>query len=399
MDENYRRIIRSTISSHFMETDRERNSEGRVYRPDFISGKGRGLIVLLHGAPGVGKTATAEAVALEYQKPLFPITCGDLGITPEGRDRTDIERNAMVSVFLRILEYYSGILFLTTNRPVLSHLSRFDTLAILKSNLASLSDCYKPPNGEPAKAGHILIDQDESEEYIRNAVQIAKCLASFESPNGPAKLKAHHFNTVNLTMTEFDRYLEDARGVSDQKFARREGVRSDLRVMIVLAKLLVIGVGGFLIGLPRCDSHRQPSIPDLKVRHQSISMQQDKDLQASHIPVQDTLQWWHRQAIVIFNEPNKPLTNQLTTQPIPWIAEMALSYTHPIPTLLPSTSLHEWSTQQAWKTPRLGSIWHRKKDITATVHNQSLGLLHSLAIVHSSGNKAKLDPLGHRTCR
>ncbi|XHG04116.1 hypothetical protein AWENTII_007396 [Aspergillus wentii] len=178
MDENYRRIIRSTISSHFMETDRERNSEGRVYRPDFISGKGRGLIVLLHGAPGVGKTATAEAVALEYQKPLFPITCGDLGITPEGRDRTDIERNAMVSVFLRILEYYSGILFLTTNRvgaldeafrsrPVLSHLSRFDTLAILKSNLASLSDCYKPPNGEPAKAGHILIDQDESEEYVR----------------------------------------------------------------------------------------------------------------------------------------------------------------------------------------------------------------------------------------
>ncbi len=33
--------------------------------------------------PGVGKTATAEAVAQANGKPLFPITCGDLGLTPE----------------------------------------------------------------------------------------------------------------------------------------------------------------------------------------------------------------------------------------------------------------------------------------------------------------------------
>ena len=39
--------------------------------------------MLLHGAPGVGKTATAEAVSYTYHKPLFPITCGDLGIDPQ----------------------------------------------------------------------------------------------------------------------------------------------------------------------------------------------------------------------------------------------------------------------------------------------------------------------------
>lgn len=50
---------------------------------DFIKGKGKGLVILLHGAPGVGKTATAEAVALLYKRPLFLITCGDLGTTPE----------------------------------------------------------------------------------------------------------------------------------------------------------------------------------------------------------------------------------------------------------------------------------------------------------------------------
>ncbi|KAJ5701520.1 P-loop containing nucleoside triphosphate hydrolase protein [Penicillium malachiteum] len=29
---------------------------------------------------------------------------------------SDLKRNALVSVFLRVLDYYSGILFLTTNR-------------------------------------------------------------------------------------------------------------------------------------------------------------------------------------------------------------------------------------------------------------------------------------------
>ena len=34
----------------------------------------------------------------------------------EARSKTDLKRNAIVSVFLRLLEFYPGILFLTTNR-------------------------------------------------------------------------------------------------------------------------------------------------------------------------------------------------------------------------------------------------------------------------------------------
>lgn len=42
------------------------------------------LAFLLHGGvPGVGKTATAKAVAQENKRPLFSITCGDLGIEAE----------------------------------------------------------------------------------------------------------------------------------------------------------------------------------------------------------------------------------------------------------------------------------------------------------------------------
>jgi hypothetical protein len=127
MKNEHRTIIRSTVTSHFLTREREKNNITSVYNPDIIKGKGRGVVILLHGAPGVGKTATAEAVALENKKPLFPITCGDLGTSAEDvertlkdifryahmwdcillldeadvfltqRDRTDVERNALVS--------------------------------------------------------------------------------------------------------------------------------------------------------------------------------------------------------------------------------------------------------------------------------------------------------------
>ncbi|KAK7964340.1 hypothetical protein PG988_011314 [Apiospora saccharicola] len=113
---------------------------------DLVRGKGSGLILLLHGAPGVGKTSTAECVADNTKRPLFPVTCGDIGETATEvennlqhhfelahkwgcvllldeadvflakRTRNDLRRNAVTSVFLRSLEYYAGILFLTTNR-------------------------------------------------------------------------------------------------------------------------------------------------------------------------------------------------------------------------------------------------------------------------------------------
>ncbi|KAK8123929.1 hypothetical protein PG999_003847 [Apiospora kogelbergensis] len=113
---------------------------------DIISGKGNGLIMLLHGGPGTGKTLTAESVAEIAERPLYPVTCGDIGTEPnavekylesvltlgkiwgcvvlldeadvflEQRSLDDLHRNALVSVFLRVLEYYEGILVLTSNR-------------------------------------------------------------------------------------------------------------------------------------------------------------------------------------------------------------------------------------------------------------------------------------------
>ncbi|KAF2145589.1 uncharacterized protein K452DRAFT_243751 [Aplosporella prunicola CBS 121167] len=113
---------------------------------DVIQGKGKGIIMLLSGPPGVGKTLTAESVAEVMKVPLYTMSAGDLGTMPSGveaalsnilemstkwnaillldeadvfleaRSTHDLERNKLVSIFLRLLEYYEGILFLTTNR-------------------------------------------------------------------------------------------------------------------------------------------------------------------------------------------------------------------------------------------------------------------------------------------
>ena len=113
---------------------------------DVVAGKGQGLIVLLHGGPGTGKTFTVASVAEIAENPLYRVTCGDLGTDPtqvekylesvlylgkiwncvvllneadvylEERSMESLARNALVSVFLRVLECYEGILILTTNR-------------------------------------------------------------------------------------------------------------------------------------------------------------------------------------------------------------------------------------------------------------------------------------------
>ncbi|KAF5666353.1 AAA family ATPase [Fusarium heterosporum] len=113
---------------------------------DVIQGKGKGLVTVLHGPPGTGKTLTAEGIGELLQCPLYMASAGELGtdsrflevelqkildichawgaillldeadVFLEKRNMHEIHRNALVSIFLRQLEYFQGILFLTTNR-------------------------------------------------------------------------------------------------------------------------------------------------------------------------------------------------------------------------------------------------------------------------------------------
>jgi hypothetical protein len=84
IDPDNKRMVKSLVTAHFQKRELQRIRPGiGSISQDLIRGKGSGLFILLHGVPGVGKTATAEAVAQANDKPLFAITCGDLGFTPK----------------------------------------------------------------------------------------------------------------------------------------------------------------------------------------------------------------------------------------------------------------------------------------------------------------------------
>jgi hypothetical protein len=82
LPDGYKRMLKAAVESHLrkqeIETTLEQKTTGHIKTQDFITGKGRGLCIMLHGQPGVGKTATSEAVAQLTKRPLFPISCGAL---------------------------------------------------------------------------------------------------------------------------------------------------------------------------------------------------------------------------------------------------------------------------------------------------------------------------------
>ncbi len=115
---------------------------------DIIRGKARGVIILCSGKPGTGKTLTAEVYSEVAKRPLYMVQCSQLGTDEEELEKrlstvldrstrwgaillideadvyihergNDIQQNAIVGVFLRLLEYYNGILFMNTNRETI----------------------------------------------------------------------------------------------------------------------------------------------------------------------------------------------------------------------------------------------------------------------------------------
>ena len=120
-------------------------AEMDVLMDDIVEGKSGGTTVLCAGPAGVGKTLTAEVYAEIIGRPLYRVHSGQLGLNVTQMEQElketltraqrwgavmlideadvyikrrddNIAANAVVGVFLRVLEYFNGLLFLTTNR-------------------------------------------------------------------------------------------------------------------------------------------------------------------------------------------------------------------------------------------------------------------------------------------
>lgn len=116
-------IVRSLVDEHFEKKrleERMTSGEKGLMTQDLIGGKGKGLTILLHGVPGVGKTATAEAVALESRRPLFSLNPGDIGSTAD-----DVSKN--LRHYFRLANKWNCVLLLDEADAFLSQRSAFDT--------------------------------------------------------------------------------------------------------------------------------------------------------------------------------------------------------------------------------------------------------------------------------
>lgn len=183
---------------------------------DIVENKSGGCIILLKGKPGTGKTLTAETAAEAVKKPLYIVSSGELGTTPpvieeqlnniillaskwnavllideadvfmEKRETGDVLRNAIIGIFLRCLERYDGIMFLTTNRSdtfdpaFLSRISvevEYPDLDILSrgkiwKNLLSVINIVFDDDKY-----NLLAEYNINGRQIKNTIRITQCLA------------------------------------------------------------------------------------------------------------------------------------------------------------------------------------------------------------------------------
>lgn len=236
---------------------------------DFVKNKGQGRIFLLHGSPGVGKTCTAECVAELARRPLLSLTSGDLSTNSyqveknleyflhmgerfgamvlldeadvylEARRAKDIARNGLVSIFLRALEYYRGVLFLTTNR-VQTFDSAFTSCIHVALHYKALTDSdrekiwlnsFERLERDSAGKVHVGVATREyayesrdvqtlrwNGREIRNALQTAVALAETEAlEDGSDK--------VTVTDKHLRAVVKMSRGFKN--FLRRQRLRDD----------------------------------------------------------------------------------------------------------------------------------------------------------------------------
>ncbi|KAK3683413.1 P-loop containing nucleoside triphosphate hydrolase protein [Podospora appendiculata] len=262
---------------------RNRNNEqlsNDMWAADFVKGKGSGLIFLLHGKPGVGKTCTAECISAFTKRPLMVLTPSDIGTSAsevelhltrnfktarswdavllideadvfmERRTTADLVRNSLVAGFLRALENYDGILFLTTNR-----VGAFDDAFISRIHVQLFYDEFTDSQRQEVwqtfirklarERGDSIRLNIDAKEYIRgsemravkwngreirNAFQTAVALAEYgadKDEDGKILVTDTHLRAVVELSRDFKDYVNELHRGDEAKRAARKYERLD----------------------------------------------------------------------------------------------------------------------------------------------------------------------------
>jgi AAA+ superfamily predicted ATPase len=138
----------------------------------------------------------------------------------ERRSLHDLHRNAMVSVFLRVLEYYSGILFLTTNRVTTFddafksriHIPiRYTDLTVDSRRQIWRHFCGLVPGGVEIDEKGLtkLAETDLNGRQIKNAVKAAESLAAFDE----VKLDLKQLLQITKIQAMFESDLTSVSGI------------------------------------------------------------------------------------------------------------------------------------------------------------------------------------------
>jgi len=198
---------------------------------DIVEGKSGGTTVLCAGPAGVGKTLTAEVYSEIIRRPLYRVHSGQLGLNVAEmevalkdtltraqrwgavmlideadvyikRRNDNIAANAVVGVFLRVLEYFNGLLFLTTNR-----VGDIDE-AIISRCIAMIR--YHPPDyDDRCRIWRVMCEQFGIEIPPARIATLAELFpeASGRDIKGLAKLTAKycHHKSVTPSLEVFKR--------------------------------------------------------------------------------------------------------------------------------------------------------------------------------------------------
>ncbi|KAM0368041.1 hypothetical protein ACHAPK_007243, partial [Fusarium culmorum] len=218
----------------------------------------------------------------EYtERPLLSLTCGDIGtdevkmeaqlskwfqlaekwgavmlideadVYLERRQVTDLKRNSLVAVFLRCIEYYRGILFLTTNR-----VGQFDDAFISRIHVIIHYEKLSPEGQKKVweqffdkldydredfkvtrRAKDYILEEGAISEMewngreIRNAFQTAVALADYRFQQGSANQKQptldqRDFEQVCEMMRQFKSYLVNVHNMDEGQRAFNAGSRA-----------------------------------------------------------------------------------------------------------------------------------------------------------------------------